>query len=83
MNINICMHDHTSETREWDKRREMQSANRGRSQLSIVLHGNIGDHESPPASECKLDELVELFSDHIEGTKTEDEIRHERDQVQK
>ena len=38
----------------------------------------------PRLGEDKLDELVELFSEHNEGMRAEEtEIRHERDQVQK
>ena len=50
----------------------MQSVNRGRSQFSIVLQlGNTGHHESPRPAEDKLDELVELFSENIEGKRAE------------
>ena len=50
----------------------MQSVNRGRSQFSLVLQlDNTGHHESPRLAEDKLDELVELFSENIEGSRAE------------
>ena len=54
---------HIRNARVRHRKREMQCVNKGPGQFSIVLQlGNIGD---------KLDELVELFSEHIEGIRAE------------
>ena len=69
MNINICIHDHTSETHEWEtgwERRRVSTYVAASSQLFYSLATLVIMKESPPASRWRH-ELVELFSEHIEG----------------
>ena len=74
MNINICTHDDTSETHEGGTGGERCSVSTkvaASSQLFCSLATLVTMKARPRLAEDKLDELVELFSEGIEGIRAE------------